>query len=70
VRKLRHCCQRYIGDDCLKFYNNLPLTENERNLTPNVNVIHERAKFMVKKQEQTKNADEYLNRLREELPIW
>jgi hypothetical protein len=20
-----------IGDDCLKFYNNLPLTENERN---------------------------------------
>jgi hypothetical protein len=48
-----------IVDDCLKFYNNLPLIENERNtadkildalaksLTPNVNVIHERAKFMV-----------------------
>jgi uncharacterized membrane protein YgaE (UPF0421/DUF939 family) len=66
-----------IGDDCLKFYNNLPLTENERNtadkilkalaknLTPSVNIIHERAKFIVMKQEQTESADEYINRLRE-----
>lgn len=48
-----------IGDDCLKFYENLPLREDEkdtvdkildlleRNLVNEVNVVHERGKLMI-----------------------
>lgn len=65
-----------IGEECLRVYENLPLTEDEKksestllaalekHLAPSVNVRYERAMFNQAKQGDDESYDVYINRLR------
>lgn len=65
-----------IGEECLRMYQNLPLTDAdnetadsllkaiETHLTPTVNIRYERALFNVAKQNDDESYDAYINRLR------
>lgn len=65
-----------IGEECLRIYENLPLTDAdketadslldaiEKHLTPSVNIRYERALFNLAKQNDDESYDTYINRLR------